>query len=446
MESSKLSRRNFLKAAGMLGAGAALAACQPAATPAPAATSAPVATAKPAAKAVELNLSVTDYFDTTKKVFEEKVFPDLKKTNPEITVKINYTAWNKYNEELTTAFAGGVPPDVMSGGAIFVPQFGQRDWTLPLDNYVNAAKEWDWQDFLAPLRDDVNYKGKVMAVPYLIDTRTLWYRKDHLKEAGVNEPPATWDDLRKVAIACTKKEGDKITRSGFHFIPITSNWQNDFQVYMALMGAAQGKLISDDLKKSMATEAPSIETAEFMRKLVMEDKCALYPPFDDQGQLSAVTVGKASMMVSGPGTESVAKANAPDQLPNLSAALPAKNKAQATHVWINKYFIAKPTKNPDPSWVLLSHLTSKANLELFCESLTTIPPRASLGNAKYLSDNLKTFAKAAQNATVYPKYHRMPEVFRPMATALEAILRGQKSSMDAMKEAAAAIDKLLAEG
>ena len=73
---------------------------------------------------------MADYFDSTKVALEEQILPGFAEIHPEITVDINYTAWNKYNEELTTAFAAGVTPDLMQGGAIFVPQFAYRELDL----------------------------------------------------------------------------------------------------------------------------------------------------------------------------------------------------------------------------------------------------------------------------------------------------------------------------
>ncbi len=449
MDNHKLSRRDFLKAASLIGASATLAACQPAATSAPAATQVPAAaatiapTAKPAAKPVELNLTLLDYFDSTKPVIENQILGALKQTNPEITVKINYSAWNRYNEELTTAFAGGVTPDVMAGGAVYVPQFGKRDWVLPLNSYIQAAKDWAWEDFVPGAREDATYNGKVVAVPYLLDVRSLWYRKDMLTAAGVTAPPTNWDELRTVAKACTKRTGDKIDVAGFTNPPLSANWQNDFQVFMAFLGTAGGTLLSEDLKRCTVADAPGVDTAELFRKLFLEDKVSPYPTLDNQGDLSAILFNKAAMMYGNTNFETVAKVGAKDVLPNLMAAAPLGGK---THLWINKYMVSKLTKAPDASWTLLSHMSSKSSLEAYSASMNSIAPRASLGAASYMTDNMKILAKASQVATVFPKHYRLVEIFRPVATALEAIYRNQKSSADALKEAAAAVDKILAEG
>ena len=441
---SNPSRRTFLKFAGYTGVALGLAACAPAV--APSTGSAPAAgEAAPAAAAVKLLVTMVDYFDSTKEALEKLILPGFAAIHPEITVEINYTAWNKYNEELTTAFAGGVTPDLMQGGAIFVPQFAYRDWILPLDDYIAAAGEWNWEDFYPATRDDVTMDGKVLAVPYRLDVRTPWYRQDLLEEAGYTAPPATWDEFREIALAATKRDGNEYLQTGFHFQPNSLNWQNDFQIFVALLAAAGGKLLNEDNTQSLLTEPASLETAEFMRTLAVVDQSGMYPPFENQGDLTALHTGKGAMTISNEAPEITARLYAPDTLPLLKAAPPAKGKEQRTHVWINKFFISKLTTKADATWELLKYMSSPEPLAIYTGSFNSLAPRASLADADYVTENMKVMAAAAPTASTYPQYHRMAETFRPTATALESILRGEKPVDVAMQEAADAVNKILVE-
>ena len=37
--------------------------------------------------------------------------------------------------------------------------------------------------------------GKLLAIPFTFDLRTLFYRTDLFEAAGIEEPPATWDEF-----------------------------------------------------------------------------------------------------------------------------------------------------------------------------------------------------------------------------------------------------------
>ena len=132
-----------------------------------------------------------------------------------------------------------------SGGAVWSPQMAHRGWALALDDYLAATSEdWDWNDFFPALQDDSTIDGTVVSIPYRIDIRSFWYRKDHLDEAGFSEPPTNWEELEQVAVACTQRDGDLITREGFHYSS-PGGWQNDLQAYMYFMEMADGQFLSE---------------------------------------------------------------------------------------------------------------------------------------------------------------------------------------------------------
>ena len=171
----------------------------------------------------------------------------------------------------------------------------------------------------------------------------------------------------------------------------------------------------------------------------------MYPPFENQGDLTALHTGKGAMTISNEAPEITARLYAPDTLPLLKAAPPAKGKEQRTHVWINKFFISKLTTKADATWELLKYMSSPEPLAIYTGSFNSLAPRASLADADYVTENMKVMAAAAPTASTYPQYHRMAETFRPTATALEAILRGEKPVDVAMQEAADAVNKILVE-
>ena len=442
MKSKKLSRRNFLQLSGLATAGTVLAACAPAAPSGESASSAgDVASDAPTGEKVELSLSIVDFVDETRTVLENDIFPGYEAA----TITVNYTAWNRYNEEMTTAFAGGITPDLFQGGAVWAPQMAKRGWSLALDDFIAGADEsWNWDDWFPALQEDATIDGKVVAIPYRFDIRSLWYRTDHLEAAGFDGPPTNWEELREIAIATTQRDGDKITVEGLHYSG-PGGWQNDLQPYMYFMEMADGQFLSDDLRTCTLDSEPCIEAMEYIHQLIVNDQVQPYPGFEPQGDLGPLEAGLAAMTFSSTQPERVAQQYAPDELDKLQVTLPLTHHVQATHVWINKWFISSLSKHPAETWDLLTYMTNQENQEKYSASGQYQPPRQSLGEADFLTDRAKVLFEATNFARPYPKHWRLIELFRPFAQNLELCLSGQQSPADTMTATCEAINAILAE-
>jgi multiple sugar transport system substrate-binding protein len=442
----KLSRREFLRLTGVATAGTVLAACTPVVTQSTegagqaAADSAAISDAPPGER-VELSLSIVDFVDQTQQVLEDDIFPNYEGAD----ISVNYTAWNRYNEEMTTAFAGGVTPDLFQGGAVWAPQMAKRGWSLALDDYIASADpSWNWDDWFPALQDDATIDGKVVAIPYRFDIRSLWYRTDHLEAAGYTEPPTNWEELREIANATTQRDGDSITVEGLHYSG-PGDWQNDLQPYMYFMEMADGQFLSDDLRTCTLDSEPCVEAMTYIHQLIVEDKVQPYPGFENQGDLGPLEAGLAAMTFASTSPELQAKQYAPDQLDMLQVTLPLSHHVQATHVWVNKWFISSLSKNPAETWDLLEYITSVENQEKYSASGQYQPPRQSLETADFLTERGKILFESTKFARPYPKHWRLIELFRPFAQNLELCLSGQQSPADTMTATAEAINAILAE-
>src|SRR5580698_1808028 len=69
---------------------------------------------------------------------------------------------------------------------------------------AGAHPDFDWDDFLPPVRDLASYQGKLLGIPYRVTTSILNYQKPLLEEAGFSKPPESWDDFLKALRATTK--------------------------------------------------------------------------------------------------------------------------------------------------------------------------------------------------------------------------------------------------
>lgn len=430
--SKTFSRRDFLKiaATSSAAAGVGLLGVQPIAAQ---------------ADGVEFSLAMVDWSDPVQTAFEETIVPRFMEENPGSSVTINWTNWGRYNEEMTTAFASGVTPDVFQGGAVWAPQMARRNWAVPLNDFINADEEWDWADFPAGLQADVTIRGNIVAVPYRQDLRTLWYNKDMLAEAGFDEAPTTWDEFLAVAQATTVRDGDVYSVEGYHYSDASGNWQKDWQPFLMWLHMADGKFLSDDLQTCALDSEEALTALEWLVALVHEHQVTSYPGLEPQGDLNVLAGQDAAMQLSSANMERDVNLYAPDLADAIVPTLPLTGAVQATHSWVNKFFVSSQTPDAAASWGFLRFMTRKDILEIYSASNNNTPPRLSLLDAEYMSDKHKVILESAVYARTFPQHHNLIALFRPIAAELEQALSGNKAPADALVDATAAINEILAD-
>jgi len=113
--------------------------------------------------------------------------------------KVERTSINPYIDKLNAAFAGGSGPDVYTVGGSGMANFGGKGVGLQLSNYQAVQKEVP--DFFPSTIEASRYQGKHIAMPYILDVRAIIYRKDLMRDAGLDPAkfPDTWDQFRDAA-------------------------------------------------------------------------------------------------------------------------------------------------------------------------------------------------------------------------------------------------------
>lgn len=270
----ELNRRSVLAAIGAGTAAAALAGCGGGSTAADSADG-------PAEGEITLLTPIYEGANG-KTLLEQEILGGFRKKYPDVKVNVDYTTYQLLNEKITTALAGGLLPDVLMMGVGWIPPFAAKKAIAELPESLATAHDYE-KRVLEPSR----YDGKLYALPVILDTRIVVYRKDHFAEAGIKKTPANWAELRAVAKQLTK-DG----RLGFD--PFSIELRQCWETFLFANG---GRLFSEDGKKVLFTEAGGVEALQFFKDLI-KDGSVDYAKKTDPGAPSNVQTGKASMMMS----------------------------------------------------------------------------------------------------------------------------------------------------
>lgn len=134
--------------------------------------------------------SLTDStWDSVKQTFE-----DWNADHPDAQLQADYFANDSYKEKIRTAIgSGNAPTLVLSWGGSPVTDYWTNDNIIDLTADLDATVKEKVLDSVAAegYRD-----GKLVAVPVgQVQPAVLWTNKAVLAEAGIENAPATWDEL-----------------------------------------------------------------------------------------------------------------------------------------------------------------------------------------------------------------------------------------------------------
>ncbi|MGV8858113.1 extracellular solute-binding protein [Rhodoglobus sp.] len=205
-----------------------------------------------------------------------------------IEVEVVAIPWDSIDEKLTTAVASGSGPDILQIGLSKLRTFADAGALLPLDDEIANHPGIDPANFPAGVSGTAtSVGGEIVSVPWTSDTRVLFTRTDILSEAGIDAPPATWDELRADAKTLAARGDDQYG----YYIP-----QWDAPLPIEMTWSMGGEVIDADGNVNFDT--PEFQKAvDVYTGLYADGSVPVNGDFDQtQGFISGV----APMLVSGP--------------------------------------------------------------------------------------------------------------------------------------------------
>ncbi|MFD2611923.1 ABC transporter substrate-binding protein [Paenibacillus gansuensis] len=158
----------------------------------------------------------------TRRPIIEKIITDFNQAHQgKIEVKHTYYPFGDIWTKSLAQIAAGNPPDVIVNSIEEVGLRAAKKQNTNLASFIE--KEKDVKDRFRPdLYQTMLYKDEPYALPFVTDTRMMFYNKAAFREAGLDPEkfPATWDELEQAAIKLDKKNAKgKYERIGYapHF-------------------------------------------------------------------------------------------------------------------------------------------------------------------------------------------------------------------------------------
>ncbi|MFE3247183.1 ABC transporter substrate-binding protein [Streptomyces sp. NPDC059209] len=356
-----------------------------------------------------------------KTLLEQEILGGFRKKHPDVKVNVDYTTYAQLNEKITTGLAGGLLPDVIMMGVGWIPPFAAKKAIAELPEALATAHDYE-KRVLEPSR----YDGKLYALPVVLDTRIVVYRKDHFAEAGIKKTPANWAELRAVAKQLTQDD-----RLGFD--PFSIDLRQCWETFLFANG---GRLFSEDGKKVLFTEAGGVEALQFFKDLV-KDGSADYAKKTDAGAPSNVQTGRASMMMSTSALWVQAKEQNPELIEgDKLGAFVLANRRPAMLQGGTLVTQSARSKHPAAARALVEYLATPDAILGAAKQRGSVPGLRDLNESGYVKENqfVDLSLRNLEHAVSEGGTAAWMEIREKIKPTLEPAIVGGQSAKDAIAE------------
>lgn len=391
--------------------------------------------------AQDVTLTIMHCWDAHRTEWVNEMLASFEAAHPGVKVEGQLVGCGVLRDSFTTAYLGGVAPDIVMIHSLDIPALVDQGVFVPLDEnlaadgipmdtwYPSEVGTAVWKDRLYgfPIRTG----GDVNAVFY--------YNRTLFSEAGLDpdSPPTTWDEWLQAARTLTRYDDDRLVRAG------TSLYGGDF-AEVAYLATAGGQLMTDDGRRVAFTGEAGLAAVEFTYELGTGTYRGGWPDWGDftgGDDTGAFMGGRLAMHTGGILSYSYYATNAPDLdfgvavRPSREAGGPSGANGGTFH-----WSIVQGTDQPDLAWELLKWISLREDTggRFMLLQGRPSPVQAFNQNPAYFETNpyWLVVGEALQRVTPLPSYPFTRSVMNIFAGALGGVAWASEAPRAALDRAA----------
>jgi multiple sugar transport system substrate-binding protein len=370
-----------------------------------------------------------------------ELIPEFERANPGLRVRVQQIPWIAAHEKLLTAYAGNATPDLAQIGNSWIPEFAAMRALAPLDELVTASPSIRPEAYFPGIWATNLAEGKVYGVPWYVDTRVLFYRRDLLAEAGIERPPRTWEEWRAAMQRLTRPAPGE--RYGI-LLPI-DEWEQ--VTILALQNGCD--LLREGGRFGGFSKPRCREAIEFYLGLFGD---GLAPPVGNNqiGNLyQQFAEGWFAMYITGPWNLGEFRRRLPAELQDdwSTAPLPSPDGEYPglSMAGGSSLVVFGDSPRQDAAWKLIEYLSAPEVQARFYELTGDLPARREAWQHPALAADAEARAFAAQLERVAPT-PRVPEweqIAQKFWEALEPAIRGRRTAEESLAALDRDVDRML---
>jgi multiple sugar transport system substrate-binding protein len=351
----------------------------------------------------------------------------------DIEVDIVPVDWNLMHDKVTTAIAGGKPPELSVVGTRWLLEFMDVDAIVEVTQYVGKAT----LDNISPGAMEAKIEGKLMGLPVAAGARILAYNADIAPKA-----PGTMEELREISVSLNNPPSVYgLIMPGKKYTELT-----DFAYYLYAAGGDFFEMKPDGTYGKSAFNSPAgLKALDFMVKMATQDKVVQdgFLSLDRMGSHPIFYEGKAAYTFIGAWVESAYKQAGGGFDLKYGQIPPFRGADGMSLIITDSIAMFKDAENLEAAGTFLDFFYQDEWKAKFDESIGFPPVTISAGKLPQFQTPLyQVLIEAAARSKGWPLMAEFAEVTAIIWDANVEAFLGEKTPKKALDDAAGKIDKL----
>jgi multiple sugar transport system substrate-binding protein len=352
----------------------------------------------------------------------QELVTDFEREHPNIRVKVQQIPWTAAHEKMLTAHVGDASPDIAQLGNTWVSEFVALDALVPLDSAVAASPSVDSTDYFPGIWRTNEIAGVTYGVPWYVDTRLVFYRKDLLRQAGFETFPTTWDEWLRSMRAIKKIVGP----NRYPIYLPTNEWTQPVVFGMQ----AGSPLLKDDASYGAFSDSAFKRSFNFYLTMYRENLAPIKGLNDVANPYQEFERGFFAMWITGPWNLGEFAHRLPDSMQHNWATAPLPGPtgpaSGVSTAGGSSLVMFRSSKHPKEAWQLLEFLSRPKQQQRFYELTGDLPARmdAWSDSLRSADPNRAAFWEQLQHVEPTPQVPEWEQIATKVLEYAEQSIRG----------------------
>jgi len=346
---------------------------------------------------------------------------EFEAANPGVKVNVTAIPFDDAHSKIATAITAGKTPDLSQIGTTWMGEFA----TQALDPTPASI---DKSAFFDGAQKTTEVGGTSYGVPWYVETRLVFYRKDLAAKAGITTLPTDWAGLKAMAKAMQTKAAAKWG------IDLQPGRQGSWQAVIPFAWSNGAEVTTADQKKYTFDTPAMVEAVKYYQSYFTDGIAAKQLPLNSR--TPSFVSGKVPMFISGPWEMSgIDKLGGASFKAKYGVMQMPKQKTATSFVGGSDLVVFKNSKNRDSAWKFIQWLSEPKTQVKWYASSTDLPSVKSAWKDPSVSGdaNLAVFGKQLEDAKAPPAVATWEQVAAVFDTEMEKVAKSGEDPAAAMK-------------